>query len=472
MSSKRKVRSVRPNSKRTGWTQKVGCLAVLSSCLLLSSVASAEVTILKEDTWEVYVAGRVNAFFTYGFGDAYPVALAPMGKIIPGGGVENEANGRDLIPRLDASGMPDLTQQGKLSSMRIRSGYIPNVLSFGFRKRLGQETTLKGQISIWGQIESGGPSDALGGKGRFPRAGGRGDGIRANLQEGYMQVDSYWGSVTAGRFLSLYSRGITEVEFLYGHGYGVGFPGVDVSDYVAGSVSQPGPITGMIGFGMLGATYSGGVVYATPDLSGLKLAAGLFEPVELQGAGWGTTRTPRPEGELTYDFTSGSFKMHLFGNGGFQKLYLSGTNLTTSMWGTGYGGRIEIGPVHIGGGGHYGKGVGVTYAFDGSATSSSAVSMPANELRTFSGISVLGQYVAGPFDLNLGFGQTQVKQVEADKTVTDSVLKTQTAISAGVVYHMSESFHFDVDFINTSFAWYGGEKQKVNFINTGVVLTF
>jgi hypothetical protein len=52
------------------------------------------------------------------------------------------------------------------------------------------------------------------------------------------------------------------------------------------------------------------------------------------------------------------------------------------------------------------------------------------------------------------------------------VLKTQTGISAGVVYHMNESLHFDVDFINTAFAWYGGEKQKVNFVNAGVTLTF
>ena len=52
------------------------------------------------------------------------------------------------------------------------------------------------------------------------------------------------------------------------------------------------------------------------------------------------------------------------------------------------------------------------------------------------------------------------------------MIKTQTGISAGVVYHMSEKLHFDVDFINTSFVWYGGEKQRVNFVNTGVMMTF
>jgi hypothetical protein len=312
----------------------------------------------------------------------------------------------------------------------------------------------------------------MAGLGQFPRAGGRSGELRADFREGYMQIEGPWGGVTGGRFLSLYSRGITEIEVLYGHGYGVGFPAVDVSDYVAGSVSEPGPTGGMVGFGILSATYSAGLVYTTPSLGGIKLAGGVFEPVLLQGAGWETTRGPRAEGELTYDLVSGAFKMHLFGNGGYQKLNVGGTTEEATMYGAGYGGRFEMGPVHIGGGGHYGKGVGITYAFDGSATSSSAVSLPPNELRMSSGFAVLGQIATGSFDLNVGFGQTQVKQTGADKTVTDSVLKTQTAVSAGVVYHATDFFHLDIDFIHTAFAWYGGEKQKVDFINTGVTVTF
>src|SRR5262249_34837606 len=105
-------------------------------------------------------------------------------------------------------------------------------------------------------------------------------------------------------------------------------------------------------------------------------------------------------------------------------------------------------------------------------SAASTPSVPANELRLFSGSSIFGQLALGSVDLNLAFGQTQVKRTVADMTVTDSLIKSQTGIAAAVVYHMNEGLHFDVDFINTSFAWYGGEKQKVNFINTGVTLTF
>src|SRR5258706_9445074 len=162
MSSERKVRSVRANSNRPYGRRTVACATVLLGALS-ARAASAEVTVVKGDSWEVYAAGRVGVFFTYGFGDAYPVPLAPMGKLVPGGGVDNGRSQRDLIPKLGANGEPDPTQQGTLSMMRVRSGCIPNVLSLGMRKHLGREHTLKGQVSIWGTIESAPVNNALAG---------------------------------------------------------------------------------------------------------------------------------------------------------------------------------------------------------------------------------------------------------------------------------------------------------------------
>src|SRR4051812_18294220 len=210
MSSDRK-RGVR--AKKLSWRRAVVCATALLG-IVTTRAALAEVTIVKGDSWDVYAAGRVAAFFTYGFGDAYPVPLAPMGKLVPGGGVENGRNGRDLVPKLGADGAPDPTQQGTLSMMRVRSGYIPNVLSLGFRKHLGRENTLKGQVSIWGTIESAPVNNALAGTGQFPRAGGRSGPLRADLREGYLQVEGPWGGVTGGRFMSLFSRGIAEIAFL------------------------------------------------------------------------------------------------------------------------------------------------------------------------------------------------------------------------------------------------------------------
>jgi hypothetical protein len=51
-------------------------------------------------------------------------------------------------------------------------------------------------------------------------------------------------------------------------------------------------------------------------------------------------------------------------------------------------------------------------------------------------------------------------------------IKTQTGISAGVVYHVNENLHLDVDYLRGMFRWYAGAKQDVNYINAGVTLTW
>ena len=81
--------------------------------------------------------------------------------------------------------------------------------------------------------------------------------------------------------------------------------------------------------------------------------------VTVAGA-WEATRYPRPEGELTWDMasSSGSFKVHLFGNGAFQNLYRPAETRSATAWGVGYGGRMEIGRFPPGRGGALRKGAG------------------------------------------------------------------------------------------------------------------
>jgi hypothetical protein len=96
-----------------------------------------------------------------------------------------------------------------------------------------------------------------------------------------------------------------------------------------------------------------------------------------------------------------------------------------------------------------------------------------NEPRTFRGYSAIAQLALGEIDLSVGAGQTQVLRTDDDKNYSpDSLIKTQTGISAGVVYHATENVHIDLDFMNAGFSWYGQQSQKVNFINTGAVMTF
>lgn len=420
---------------------RVGTVSFALLCgLLFSRIAAAEVTIAKTDTWEFFTTGRVNAFLSYGFGDANPLPLAPGTAIPPGGGL---SVGNDSMPRFGPDGTTQI--QGTFQSMRLRSGFVPNFLGIGLRRQLTERTSLKVFVAFHATIESLGQRKT--------------QLLYSDVREGYAKVEGPWGSLLAGRALDLFSRGATENEFLYGHGFALGFPG---------NIDSAGPAAGLISFGVMAAFFSPGLVYATPNLAGLQLTAGIYDPTPLPG-GYEATRFVRPEAELTYDFQGKSTKLHLFANGMYQDVYRSGSNNKATAYGVGYGGRVELGPVHLGAAGHYGPGLGLAYALEPGAVSVSETF----ELRTFDGYAAQAQFVAARFDFNLGWGISRCFMLQSDKdTGTSSILKRQIGYSAAVVFHATESLHLSVDFLRGDAAWYLGEKQVFNFINTGMIATW
>jgi hypothetical protein len=413
--------------------------ATLTLGILLSRSARAEVSILKTDEWELYTTGRVAGFFSYGQGDAIP--LPRTGEFLPLGGGLNTGN--DVIPQNGPDGMPI---QGTFRSMRVRSGFVPNQLKIGLRRKMSEDVTLSALIGIWATIDSESQRKAT--------------PVFADAREGYLKIESQrWGSLLAGRALDLFSRGATLNDFFLGHGYGLGFPG---------NIDTFGPTNGMIGFGVLAAFFSPGIVYSTPTLLGIQLNAGVYDPTTLPGS-YEATRDARPEAELTYDFAGGPVKLHLFGNYAFQQFNKPGSNDYANGYGTGYGGKIDVGPAHLGVAGHYGKGLGLQYAFQPGSVSVTA----SGDLRFFDGYSVLGQFNAGPFDINAGWGMSRVLLLDADKAPGANVsLPSQYAISAGVVYHATDYFHVDVDYIHAKATWTLGEQQAMDFINTGFIVTW
>jgi hypothetical protein len=64
---------------------------------------------------------------------------------------------------------------------------------------------------------------------------------------------------------------------------------------------------------------------------------------------------------------------------------------------------------------------------------------------------------------------------DGDPTQNDplefNLLKHQLGFSGGIVYHIADNLHFDVDYFRADFRWQLGErKQVLNFVNAG--LTF
>ena len=407
-------------------------LVVGALVLLLSDAAAADITIVKSGSWEVYTRGQVNGFVTYGWGDANPIALTPDEVLRPLATLEVH---NDSVPKLGPDGQTYV--QGTFQSFRVRSGYIPNVFGLGFRQRFTEQVWLNVYIALWSTIESQLQNKTI--------------PIKSDAREGYLRIDGPWGSFLAGRAEELFSRGSSENDSLYAHRYGLGFPG---------NIDSVGPAVGLITFGIMAQFPTPGLVYQTPNLWGLHLSAGLYDPAALEEV-YDVVRFARPEAELAYDVATTSFRMHLFADGEYQKLYRSGSNDSVISSGICYGGRFELGPVHLGIEGYYGPALGLGFSLDPAATRTFA-------LRTFAGYSVLLQYSGGTFDINVGVGVSQGFEQQEDVDNNVSMLKRQIGYSAALVYHFTNYLHYDLDVLRSDATWYLGEKQILTFVNTGL----
>jgi hypothetical protein len=439
----------------SGTRQARLALFVAVAALGWARSAAAEVVLYKSDdgATDFYTEGRVGGFFEAVTGQTQPTGYDQSGNLLhtigDGGIVIGGVN-----PTLPMGGYG----QGTMNVSRVRSGFMSNVLAFGIRRKITPATSVRGYISIWADIETENE------RAYYP--------LVPDAREGFLKVEGPAGGLLVGRSLTLFSRGATEIDFLYGHRYGVGNP--------AGFQAQ-GPSGGFVGYGVLAATFAAGIVYNTPSVGGLVLTVGYFDPDRFVGLYWERTEWGRAEAELTYDRTLGSIgRIHLFANGAFQKVYDTGSARSADVWGGGAGGRLELSIVRLGLATHYGQGLGFSYALDGS----NAIVEQANTqaLRKFDGFYAQSMVVLGRVDVSLGAGVTRVHEVDADVDpkyfnpttgqAAVSVLKQRIGMAAGVVYHFTDYLHLDADYFRASAEWWLGEKQVVNTFNAGMTFTW
>jgi len=157
-----------------------------------------------------------------------------------------------------------------------------------------------------------------------------------------------------------------------------------------------------------------------------------------------------------------------------------------TILGAGFGGRLEIGPLHLGIAGHTGRGLGLYYALE----VSDAAQDKEGNLRKISGLYAQAQVVIRKVDVFAGAGIAQVFLTEYDRKHKEpdprdptmlifpfSVPKDQIGMNAGIVYHQTPSLHWDLDFFRAQADWYGvngfaGHKQVVWVGNAGMNLSW
>src|SRR5262249_14771552 len=145
----------------------------------------------------------------------------------------------------------------------------------------------------------------------------------------------------------------------------------------------------------------------------VQLNIGAFDPAQLTGTAYERTKFPRGEFELTIDERLGpNAKLHLYGNGGIQAHYKSNQSddLTQIAKGYGLGGRVQVGPVQVGAGGHRGTGISATYmGIPGDSTNNDA-----SELRSSNGVFGIAMVTIGKVDVSAGAGQSKLGVLPRD----------------------------------------------------------
>lgn len=414
--------------------------SLLGLLLVPARGAKAEVQIAESNGWTVYIDGRINAFLSHSQGDSKPnPGLTGGNTTVVGGGVETDL---------------DNTGNGKFSITRVKSGFLGNILGTGVRKQLTPDTQLQAYFAVWSTIENNRQRF-------FP--------VTPDVREGWLKLSGSWGAFQAGRALGFYSRGLVEVDFQYAHGNGVGFPctGQD------GTLEANGPACGQIGFGVIFPFYAAGFSYSTPTVSGFTLNVGVYDPATVAGH-WDRTPLPRTEGELTYDRSFGNLgKLHAFADGIWQQLGEHDTTRTTSVYGGAVGGRLEFGPLRLGGGYYRGKGIGFAYAIENSPALYNSMT---GNMRNFDGF--YGQamvVVLSRVDISAGVGQGRLHLINDDTNpvfATTSFPSTNTGINAGVFFHANQYIVVGFDYFQARYKWTLGDHQVIHTGNAGVTFVW
>jgi hypothetical protein len=433
------------------------CALALGVCLLWSSGAHAELTVVETNGWRLYTDGRINTFASIGFGDDFP---APTPSV--DGSTHNVVGASALGAAGQTTEQADV--DNKYFAIRGRNGFLATVLGFGIVRDVTPSTKVKGYIALWGHAET------------YQRDRTYGDEF--DVREGNVNFEGPWGGFTAGRVLGLFGRISTEIDFNYGHNYGLGYPCGD----------GVGPTCGHIGTGVMFPGFASGLFYATPTVGGLKLQAGIFDPVRVLGA-LDRAPMPRPEAALSFERKlgdSGLLKLEV--EGLWQPVSKVATDaagtrslVSDEVWGVAGGGRVEVGPLRLGAAAFRGKGLGQYFALQNSPV---AFNQATSHLRSFTGFYGQAALIFGPVQLAAGAGQVRIDLLPEDKI--DSALsnaKSQTGISAAVYYSASDSLVFGLDYFRFQTDWYGApvldpttmavlgrlapEKQVVSYINVG-----
>lgn len=220
---------------------------------------------------------------------------------------------------------------------RVKMGFLPNWIGFNAGREVGG-LELGARSSFWVTIND---SDDTG------------TATAIDVRQFYGTIGGDWGEVLVGKDFGLFARSNIFLDQMLS-GYG------QVSDTL-GLVDFGGVSFGNIGSGYPYPFPSAQITYRTPKAAGLRLAAGIFDPVHTTGEsadGRRYEKAPRYESELTWETSLGDVEFFSWVNGQYQSSGNSDPAIdSVTSRGLGYGVQATMGPATLSASGFTAEGI-------------------------------------------------------------------------------------------------------------------
>jgi hypothetical protein len=438
-----------------GWRSRLPAAGLaLATGILGPGRADAEIPLGQAAGWHLSTDGRVNAFLSVAAGTGLPA----QEQAVLGAGTADTP-----------------TSTNGLTATRIRNGLLTSILGFTGTKEVNPNFNVTARIALWMNI-----------------SGSRTQNVAGDVdpRELYAKIEGRWGSLLAGSDSDL-SRGGTLVDMRIAHEYGLGSP--------CATRDASGTGCGMVGFGAPFPWFDPGLVYSTPDLSGLQLSLGIYDPATVDNGKLDRTPLPRVEGEVKFDVHE---MIHVFASsfwqvmeGTVQEVDAAGMqvakDLHTNAWGAQAGGMMALGPVLLGGAACGGTGYSPLAA-------QSALTADANGvLRHSRGAFGLGAVLVDALRLKVAGGlgvwhldknKEEVGTMSASGAPTNPQLLEQNFGWTVGLYQTTGPVHFALEYFRADSTWYPlgvasatnpmvtvgvlTPRQAVNFANAGLTLVW
>ena len=269
------------------------------------------------------------------------------------------------------------------------------------------------------------------------------------------QVFMTFGNATLGTLLLGRNIGLFGADAILND---MTLPGVGAGN---GNYASPANTSlGSIGLGYIYTDWLGQIDYTTPDINGLKLTVGVFDPLEPITQGAATPEaSPGVHGKIAY--THGP-------------LYLSATFITQKNEGvnnigdftaTGWdvGGKFTFGDAEILGWYYNGKGIGTTALYLYGATATGAK-------RDSDGFLAQFTYKLGKTKLGVNYGESNLDLASGE--APSELVKTNKKYTLGVYHSLTKNLTLLGEYTDVKSEAHNGLENDSSNFNVGAYLSF